>query len=148
MTYSALRSFQRVSFLLLPVVQQHVLVMGQPGGTSKGVSPGSGVELRRVWPAEIPPWSGLRQLSCGRQSRWMWGMWRRLHFHHAVVPALSPARDTPVYAAQRQADQGTGHVPNNCYNLYRHYHLHGTCHFMPHKGKLTKVLGVCLILIK
>ena len=39
-------------------------------------------------------------------------MWRRLHFRHAVVPALSRARHTPVHAAQRQADQGIGHVLN------------------------------------
>jgi hypothetical protein len=113
--YTALCSFQRVSILLLPIMQQHILLMGQLGGTSQSMSSRSGVELWCMWPTEIPPWSGLCELSSGRQSHWLWGVWRRLPYHHAVVPALSSAWHTSVHATQRQAHQGIAHVLNNCY---------------------------------
>jgi hypothetical protein len=92
--------FQRVSTLLLSVVQQYVCLLGQSGSTSQGMSSRSGVELWCLWPTEIPPWPGACQLPCRRQSCWLWGVWSGFQYHHAAIPALPCSWHSPLYALQ------------------------------------------------
>jgi hypothetical protein len=97
-------SFQRMSILPLPVMQQHLLVVGQSGGTSQGVSSRTGAELWCLWTKEVSPWCGPRKLPCGRKPHWLRGVWGGLLYHHAAVPALSRPWHAPFHAWHGQTE--------------------------------------------